>query len=274
VLAGSRHSVPLYIGDDLAGEITCHVAATGGDRLQVSLNGQALACESVENQWLRFPLPEDLLQPGENVFEFSALDDDEPDAAPVEVEWAADAVPKMPWLHDAFRSTRTFAEVQGDALLVADRGTEPGDYLYFRYPWGAQADSPAEVEAEVRVISGWNNIMVNNGVAKERVMLYPDHIGTYYGHLRYDMDTTDGYHTYRVVAEGEDIQVYVDGELRLDGAGMYTHEADGRNDTAFGAANSGSVGEALWRSVRMRTPGTAWPQVYDLAVTVDLPDDE
>jgi hypothetical protein len=283
VLPGAPHSIPLYIGDDLAAlreqglepEVACHVAARGGGRLAVQLNGQTLPRESIEDQWLRFPLPEGLLQPGENVFEFSALAaDDVTGDEPVEVEWRADALPKMPWRHESFRGDRTFAEVQGDALLVADRGTEPGDYLYFRYPWGAQADSPAEVAAEVKVISGWNNIMINNGVASERVMLYPDHIGTYYSGLRYDIDTTDGYHTYRVVLEGADIQIYVDGELRIDGAGMFTRVANGRNDLAFGAANSPSLGEALWRSVRMSTPGTGHPQLYDLAVTLRFPGEE
>ncbi|MBT7297987.1 MAG: hypothetical protein HN849_00650, partial [Victivallales bacterium] len=68
---------------------------------------------------------------------------------------------------------------------------------------------------------------------------------------RYAMNTTDSFHTYRMVTQGEDIKVYVDGKLRIDGSGCYTKPAvGGRNDIGFGAANSPSLGEALWDYVR------------------------
>ncbi|MGC9319088.1 MAG: hypothetical protein ACP5KN_13730 [Armatimonadota bacterium] len=281
--AGASRMIPLYIGDDLSAardrglrpEAVCHVAAIGAADVRVRLNGRQLRQRSVEEQWLHFPLPEGLLRPGENRFELSSVPiEDEAQQSRWDVEWTAEALPGMPWGHGRFRGERVFAEMQDDALLVADRGTEPGDYLYFSYPWGALPERPAEAEAEVRVISGWNNLTVRNGVATERVTLYPDHIGTYHTGLRYDMDTTDAYHTYRVVVQGEDIRIYVDGELRIDGEGMFTQPAGGRNTVSFGAANSPSKGEALWRAVRLRSPGTSGAQVHDLVVTVRFPEDE
>jgi len=272
---GASVSIPLYTGDDLAAdreqglapEATCHVMTASATDLRVTLNGQALSGASAEAPWLHFPLPEGLLKPGENTFEFAAGAAPDEDA-PGTVEWTADAMPRVPWQHGRMRADVTLAELQDGALLVSDRGEEAGDYLYFSYPWEAQADRLAVAEAEVRVIDGWSNFTISNGARTERVTLRPDHIGTHYTGLRYDMDTTDDFHTYRVEVQGEDIRVYVDGELAIDGAGQYTQDANGRNDVAFGAANSPSLGEALWRRVTLTSPGTRGVQVYDLAVTV------
>ena len=120
---------------------------------------------------------------------------------------------------------------------------------------------------QAKVVSGWSNVIVCNGVATDRLCLRPDHINLYSSNIRYDMDTTDAFHTYRIVLKGQDILVYVDGELRLDGTGKYTSPVQpvGRNDVSFGAANSGEVGEALWQSVRFRAPGIA---LRDLALRV------
>ncbi len=281
--AGETHIVPLSVGDDLAAvreqglrpEVACHVAVSGCDELVVRLNGQELTDRRFEAPWLHLPLPDGLLRAGANSFELVApAADDEGDGAVQTVKWTAEAPPEMPWRHEHFRGGTVFAEMQDDALLVVDRDTEPGSYLYYRYPWNAQPDRIAEVEAEVKVVSGWNNIMAANGVSNERVMLYPDHVGTYYSGLRFDMDTTDDYHTYRVTVQGEDIHVYVDGELCIDGTGMYTYAAPGRNNMAFGASNSPSQGEALWRSIKLSSPGIAGAYIHDLVVTVDFPGDE
>ena len=79
------------------------------------------------------------------------------------------------------------------------------------------------------------------------------------------MDTTDNFHTYRIVTEGEDLKVYVDGELRLDATGRYVKGGSGAKQLAFGAANSTALGEALWRRVRARFAGQA---CRDMLVTV------
>lgn len=273
---GETIRLPLYIGDDLDAArqtglhpaAACHVMTTG-DPLTVRLNGQQLTDPTLADLWLRYSLPDALPVPGENTFELSVAAPADPDAAPAgTAEWTADAMPATPWRHGTLRKDATIAELHDGALLVADRGTDAGDYLYFSYPWNALPDRPAEAQAEVRVISGWNNLTLSNGAATERVTLYPDHIGTHYTRLRYDMDTTDRFHTYRVVIQGDDILIYVDGELRIDGRGRFTEPAAGRNDAAFGAANSPSLGEALWRSVRLTSPGLAGAQIYDLALTL------
>lgn len=178
------------------------------------------------------------------------------DGADLSVEWTADAMPAFPWQHDPFRGEAVFAELQEGALLVADRGTQAGDYLYFSYPWNASAEEQNVAEFEMKVLSGWSNIMLSNGLATERIYLYPDRITASHSGLRHDMDTTDDFHTYRFVQRGDDLLIYVDDELCLDATGRFTEPAV-RNDIRFGAANSTSVGEALWRAVRFRTTGGA-----------------
>ncbi len=277
---GERRSIPLFIGNDLAAPradglspvATCHVLTGSGDRLSVLLNGRELTERRYEKPWLSFLLSEDDLRPGENTIEFVAAGAPaDGDAEPASVEWTAEALPGTPWRHLTFRPGVAFAELQDGALLVADRGEAAGDFIYFTHAWGAGADAPAEVEAVVRVLDGWNNITVSNGAATERVGLYPDRIETYHSNLIYPMDTTADFHTYRVRVQGDDIQVYVDGELRVDGRGAFVQPANGRNDAAFGAANSPSRGEALWRSVRLTSSGLSGAQVFDLLVSIVVP---
>ncbi len=277
---GERVSVPLFVGDDLAAVradgrspvATCHIMTGSSERLSVLLNGPELTERRPEEPWLSFPLSVEDLRPGENTFEFvAAATPAGAEAAAPSVEWTAEALPATPWRHLAFRPGAAFAELQDGALLVADRGEAAGDFIYFTHSWGAKPDAPAEVEAVVRVLDGWNNITVSNGVATERVGLYPDRIETYHSDLIYPMDTTGDFHTYRVRVQGADIRVYVDGELCIDGRGAFVQPADGRNDAAFGAANSPSRGEALWRSVRLTSPGLAGAQVYDLLVSITFP---
>ena len=85
--------------------------------------------------------------------------------------------------------------------------------------------------------------------------------------IRYEMDTTDDFHVYRIVLKNNDIMVYVDGELRIDGTDKFNPPVTpaGRNNVSFGAANSGSLGEAYWDYVRFRT-GTV--SIFDVLVSV------
>ena len=274
VAAGEGQEVELMVADDVAEmarqglgpTATCHIMAAGGDSLSVSLNGVELQERRRADQLLELPLPADLLRRGSNVFRFTYDPAQEAEGEnDWSVEWTADAMPAPPWQHDRVKPGVVFAELQDGALLVADRGTAPGDYLYFSYPWSASATEESVAEVEVKVVSGVSNVIFGNGVATDRLVLHPDRIETHISRLRHDMDTTDDFHTYRIVVHGSDLRVYVDGELRLDATGRFTG-APQRNAIHFGAASSGTEGEALWRAVRFRTAGGA--TLYDLAVSV------
>jgi hypothetical protein len=78
--------------------------------------------------------------------------------------------------------------------------------------------------------------------------------------------TADTLHTYRIVMHQQDLKVYADGQLRLDGTQRFTHPVpNGRSGVAFGGANSPSVGEALWESVRIRNPAVS---LLDVALSI------
>jgi hypothetical protein len=153
------------------------------------------------------------------------------------------------------------------ALFIADRGEVSGDYLYYRFPWGADPNGEAVAEARARAESGSSFIIVSNGTSGERLTLWPDHIELYHhSNLRYQMDTTGDFHLYRLEMKAQDLKVYVDGELRIDAPGVFKPRSGyARNEVAFGAANSGMLGEAYWDDVKAHATGLA---CRDLLISV------
>lgn len=167
--------------------------------------------------------------------------------------------------------TMMFGDVtpEEESLAIADRGTNSGEYLYYSYPWGARPESETVAELEAKVVSGLSSIIISNGVAVERVRLTPDRITLYSTPLSYPMVTTDAFHTYRIVLRGQDLQVFVDGKLALDGRGKFAPPTPaGRNALQFGAASSTELGETLWRAVRARTGAAS---LFDLVLGYDYP---
>ena len=144
--------------------------------------------------------------------------------------------------------------MEGDKLLIADRSTEGGSYAFFRCPCFLRPGDETVIEARLRTNSGWSSILIENGVSGEEICFYPDKVQARHCGLSCDANTADACHTYRMVLKGKDFQVYVDGELRLDGTGKLTHPAwNGRSGVMFGAANSPGMGEALWESIKVRS---------------------
>jgi hypothetical protein len=264
---GQTQTVEVVVDDDLTTEpprqATAHLLASGSHRLTVRLNDAVLTGHQTPEGWVEFPLRADILKAGINRFELSVAELTENEEWTT--VWNAPAMLATPWRSDRPRPGATVVEVQEGALLVADRGVNIGDYLYFTFPWAAQSKQTTVAEVEVKVKSGENSLLLYNDMHNERLLLRPDGISLYHVPLRYDFDTTDRFHTYRVVMQGTDIQVLVDGVLRLDGRGQLSQPAQGRNDFAFGAASSTTLGEALWRAVRLRSAGTV---LYDLAVAI------
>lgn len=118
----------------------------------------------------------------------------------------------------------------------------------------------------MKLLSGWSSILIENGVAGEEIMFYPDRVMLRHDGLSSPLQTGDAFHTYRIVMHQQDLKVYADGQLRLDGTHRFTHPTpNGRNGGAFGGANSPSVGEALWESVRIRNPAVS---LLDVALSI------
>jgi hypothetical protein len=159
------------------------------------------------------------------------------------------------------------AEIRDGKLLLADRGTAPGSYAYIQNLGAMCPDDEVVVEARLKLLSGWSSILIENGVAGEEIMFHPDRITLRHDGLSSPLQTADTFHTYRIVIHQQSLKVYADGQLCLDGTRRFKHPApNGRSGVAFGVANSPSVGEALWESVRIRNPAVS---LLDVALSID-----
>jgi len=249
------------VGDDLRraqpegrqGEVTCHLQTTGGGAIEATLNGNTLGDPTVAGDWLDFPIPPEWLKQGVN--RFGLRSQPEPRRTGAEPEWTVqytgDKMPSSPWTKMGFRGS-CLAEVRDGNLFIADRGTEGGDYAFFRYPCFIDPSDETIIEVRLKVVSGWSSVLIENGVSSVEIQFYPDRVEARNCRLSHAIDTTATFHTYRISIEEDDFQVSVDGQPAIDGTGRLTHPAyNGRSGIAFGAANSPSLGEACWESVKI-----------------------
>ena len=263
ITPGAPLKVNLTIGEDVAAarqagrepKLECHVQMPllrRPEQVAVKFNGQVLSGGKLSRGWLDLPLPPDCVRRGENEVEIAMgpqppARDDEWD-----IVYQADRKPGPPWHRDR-GSPRTEEKLGDGALFLADRGTQNGDYLYWRYPWGADPAGEVDVEARAKVVSGSSYVIVSNGAASERLGLWPDHIDLWTNRaLKYKMDAAADFHVYRIVMKGKDLKVFVDGKLCLDATGKLRPSGPSSNELAFGAANSGMVGEAHWSYIKAR----------------------
>ena len=175
------------------------------------------------------------------------------------VTYRGNEMPTAPWTTQfnipLEKLKNCVAEVKDGTLLIADRGKEAGQYLYYWYPWAVRPENETIAEAKMKLLSGFCEIVVSNGISTEELQLYPDKVAMNYGRLTCSMNTTDAFHVYRIVIRNHDYKLFVDGDLKIDGAGKYNPVTayGARNNLEFGAANSPSFGEALWEYVRWAT---------------------
>lgn len=268
VTVGAPLKTEIYIGEDLSWtegtdrfpEVTLHLELPllhRPDQVRVTFNGNPLGeGKLTEGGWLDLVVPAGIVRRGSNEIGVAVEEGKAPGDGEWSIRYEGDRLPQKPWRRDT-GSGRTMEAVVDGALRVADRGTESGDYHYWRCAWGADPDGKAVVEARAKVVSGSSFLLLSNGVGEERLGLWPDRVELHFNRgKRFAMDTAGDFHVYRVEMEGKDLRVYVDGQLRIDAPGsLKGRGGGGRNEVAFGAANSPGVGEALWDHVRARAPG-------------------
>ena len=275
ISADKTTTVPLIIGDDAAQAqregwrvtATCHVQTDADMRLRAMLNGSTLAAPETQNGWLDYPVPVEVLKKGENRLEFQldpARTNDTKTAWNVVYEGGE--IPGSPWQR-AGNADRCLTERRDGRLLIADRGTQGGDYAYFHYRGAITADDEIVAEVRVRPLSGWSSLVMENGVHYEEIQFFTDRIRARFCGLEYRLDAGTTFHTYRYVSQGTDFRVYVDGVLRIDGTAKLAQPVHARRrGVGFGAANSPSVGEALWESVKVRIPTKS---LRDVVLAID-----
>jgi len=275
ITASKPLSLDIAVGEDFDAETkaqaTLHLqmpSLRDVNSVCVKLNGHELTGGKLVKDWLDLKVSPAWIRKGANQIEIAV----NPRAAASDGQWTiayeADKLPAKPWTRDA-GSVRTEERLANGALLIADRGTAAGDYLYYRYPWGADPAGKSFVEARVKVISGLSRVILTNGEAQERLELQPGRIELWSRKsASRAMDTTSDFHVYRIETQGKDVRVFVDGELRLNAPGACVKAAAGRNELCFGASDSAGTGEALWDYVRARTDS---PSCLDLVLRIAHP---
>jgi len=266
--------IPLTVNEDLtltpAPAITLHVELPSVDdsaQVTASINGHKLPRGTLTKGWLDIPVERGFLVAGDNQVEVALDASATPDPKAWAIRYEGGELPKLPWVKDR-GSANTVVEPADGALRIGDRGTDSGDYQYIRYGWGIQPGQRWEIEVEVKVVSGSNYIIVNDGRAHERIGLFPDHVELWSEKAkRFDIDLTDRFHTVRVACENGDLTVTMDGQPAISAPGKFVGKpgTQAGNDFSFGASNSPTLGEALWRAVKARP---ANPVCRDLMLSV------
>ncbi|MCX6992900.1 MAG: hypothetical protein NT011_07130 [Kiritimatiellaeota bacterium] len=287
-------TVPLLVDEDVAGAekagfeplIKCRFWTKGlnsADALAVKLNGYPLKnAVMLSGGWLEYPVAPEYLKKGANQFGLTSLQaatpvfEGDPGTAEIK-QWDMNYVctkvlaypEQLPWrrlVNGKDGIERIHSKSQ---LFLADRGTGPVDMTNLIYPWDVGPSDTEVVEARLRVVATSDPLGVclrlanNNSV--EFLSFEKDRIGLQFAKLSCPLDTTNELHTYRVVLKGSDIQVYVDGKLKLDGKGKFTTPAadqknwlkldDGldawnKRSLLFGSATGPGTGEAYWEYIR------------------------
>lgn len=250
-------AIDVMMGDDLGAghgaKVSCHLLMPRLSKtaeVAVRVNGHALTGGKMVDGWLDLPVPAERVRRYANRVEVTLDARALPGAPEWSIAYEGGKKPGRPWRRDP-GSVRTDERLEAGGLRIADRGSAPGDYLYYRYTWGADPAGLARVEARVKVVSGLSQVIISNGVGQERLAMWPDRIELWSNRkLSYRMDTTADFHVYRLQTQGKDVKVYVDDQLRIDAPGAYRASAGNHNELAFGAADSTAQGEACWRYVR------------------------
>ena len=277
ITPGSEISFNLPVADDVQSakqnghqpKVVLHLEAPKvkqPSQIAVRLNEHVLEKCTVAKNWLDYEVPVSTLKQGENQISIRMK------SLPVSqtgwnIIYNAEKLPAKPWTADR-GSSNTKSIIEQDSLLIADRGITSGDYLYYRYPWGTDANSKTVIEARVKVVSGHNAIIFANGVSGNRLILKPDQVYLYHNNsVKHLMNTTEEFHNYRIEMEKTGIKVFVDDQLKIDiPDGLGTRSGYPRNELAFGAANSTDLGEANWKSIKARTTNIS---IHDALISID-----
>ena len=306
VASGAPRTLPMTIsepdGTREQGRFTAHLrigarAAEMADKLLVHVNGTRLEGTAVAGEWLDVPVLATALRNGGNEIVFAAAMDPEPPADQSdawEVDYDCQKVLKtpaqLPWRR-LFAECRRVEEIRDGRLVLADQDSAPGSIPHLAYPWNAEATGTNVVEVRLQVVSSTAPEAVCVRVADNRhvemITFEPGRVGLSFAGLAAAFPAGDGFHTYRIVCRGKDVQVFVDGKLLLDGTGKFVTSAEdqsrwlplahgmrewNRRMVYFGSACEAGQGEAHWQFVRFRDSGNSLVlKDFVLSVNYDAP---
>lgn len=181
-------------------------------------------------------------------------------------------------LTEGWRSPLASSALTPEGLRITDPSTADGSGRFFQMDWRVDPEQGAIVEARLRVHScsaPWGvALLVADGDHEEGVTFFPQQVMLASAGLTAPFAAADGFHTYRVQIRGNDIRVWADGALLIDGSGKFTRPAHaGRNRVGFGCGSSPAMGDAVWQRVRFQGGSIESPQAGEPRLgTVDIPE--
>jgi hypothetical protein len=146
-----------------------------------------------------------------------------------------------------------------DGVLHINSTTNVYDTASFRNNWDADNAEGATVEARMKLNTFVGNtalggaaIWVEDNLYADVLIIEPHGIHLYSDpSLYYAFPTTDTFHSYRITTKDDDIMVYVDGLLVIDGTGMFGGNWwTTRKMVAFGDYSHGAGADSSWDYVR------------------------
>ncbi len=180
------------------------------------------------------------------------------------------------------------ATIEADGLRLTDDDKE---FANFRAAWKPGADEEIIVEVTVKVVgttgavkgktsaSVWPwrdgapvSVLVSDGKHQEGLVLFANQAASHTDRF-IPMDTTNRFHTYRLVIRGTDMSMWLDGERKVEGQGAFWKPAASPEAfIQFGSSAKTATGEAIWQSVKLGVrKATAPLPSLPLKITVSEP---
>lgn len=187
------------------------------------------------------------------------------------ISYDGKALPESPW--SAIGAVN--AKIEAEGLRLSDDGK---DFGHFRASWKAVPGDEIIVEAVVKTgaITGsqskkpatslwpWRDgapvmVQVSDGRHQEGMVLFPAQATSFTDRF-IPMDTSNRFHTYRLVIRGTDMSMWVDGVQKVTGQGAFWKPADSPEPfIQFGSSAKSATGEAVWSSVKLGVRKTTTP---------------
>jgi len=197
------------------------------------------------------------------------------------VQYDGQKLPADPWtLHGTGQT-----EIVAGGLHIVDNSA---DECCYRAAW--KADPALEIVVEARVKMGgvvgsrgkesiwpWRDgapagLLVSDGRRQEGLVLMPRGVRTFTDRFC-ELNTTGGFHDYRLIIRGSDMSVEVDGVRRIVGQNAFWKAAAAPEPfIQFGSSSKPFTGDAVWQYVRLGVrPPTSVAEPARLKVTVSEP---
>jgi photosystem II stability/assembly factor-like uncharacterized protein len=179
------------------------------------------------------------------------------------IYYEARSIPDAPW-HIVGNPKPS---IENESLHLVDDGPEFG---YYEAPWQPQPGQEIVVEATVKVaamtgsVKGktttslwpWRDgapvmVQLSDGRHQEGLTLFPAQAASFTDRF-IPLDTTNRFHTYRLVIRGTDMRIFVDGERKVEGQNAFWKPTASKEPfIRFGSSAKTATGDALWQSVKL-----------------------